>query len=65
MGAELIETDTAKLLETSTAMQEDDELANIVTAEEYLMRKDVVLLEYEKQMYLDLVIEDGLLVCAK
>ncbi|KAH8260794.1 hypothetical protein KR026_008609, partial [Drosophila bipectinata] len=33
--------------------------------EEYLMRKDVVLLEYEKQMYLDLVLEDGLLVCAK
>ncbi|XP_030381828.1 DNA repair endonuclease XPF [Scaptodrosophila lebanonensis] len=45
--------------------EEDKELANIVTAEEYLMRKDVVLLEYEKQMFLDLVYADGLLVCAK
>ncbi|ALC48873.1 mei-9 [Drosophila busckii] len=45
--------------------QEDEELANLVTAEEYLMRKDVVLLEYEKQMFLDLVHTDGLLVCAK
>ncbi|KAH8420463.1 hypothetical protein KR009_010608, partial [Drosophila setifemur] len=33
--------------------------------EEYLMSKDVVLLEYEKQMFLDLVHADGLLVCAK
>ncbi|KAH8289416.1 hypothetical protein KR054_004957, partial [Drosophila jambulina] len=33
--------------------------------EEYLMHKDVVLLEYEKQMFLDTVHADGLLVCAK
>ncbi|KAH8235738.1 hypothetical protein KR032_006560, partial [Drosophila birchii] len=33
--------------------------------EEYLMHKDVVLLEYEKQMFLDSVHADGLLVCAK
>ncbi|XP_016946307.1 DNA repair endonuclease XPF [Drosophila biarmipes] len=59
------EVDTAKLLETSTAIQEDEDLANIVTAEEYLMCKDVVLLEYEKQMFLDQVQADGLLVCAK
>lgn len=43
----------------------DEELANLVTAEEYLMRKDVVLLEYEKQMFLDMVHADGLLVAAK
>ncbi|XP_017045887.1 DNA repair endonuclease XPF [Drosophila ficusphila] len=58
-------TDAAKLLETTAALEEDEDLANIVTAEEYLMRKDVVLLEYEKQMFLDLVTADGLLVCAK
>jgi len=59
------EVDTAKLLETAAAIQEDEDLANIVTAEEYLMCKDVVLLEYEKQMFLDQVQADGLLVCAK
>jgi len=59
------EVDTAKLLETAAAVQEDEDLANIVTAEEYLMCKDVVLLEYEKQMFLDQVQADGLLVCAK
>ncbi|XP_065364962.1 DNA repair endonuclease XPF [Calliphora vicina] len=45
--------------------QEDEDLANIVTAEEYLMRKDVVLLDYEKQMFLDTVHADALMVCAK
>ncbi|XP_017002392.2 DNA repair endonuclease XPF [Drosophila takahashii] len=59
------DVDTAKLLETTAALQEDEDLANIVTAEEYLMCKDVVLLEYEKQMFLDQVQADGLLVCAK
>ncbi|XP_016980179.1 DNA repair endonuclease XPF [Drosophila rhopaloa] len=59
------ELDPAKLLETTAALQEDEDLANIVTAEEYLMCKDVVLLEYEKQMFLDQVQADGLLVCAK
>ncbi|BFG00357.1 DNA repair endonuclease XPF [Drosophila madeirensis] len=59
------ETDTRNILETAAAVQEDEELANVVTAEEYLMSKDVVLLEYEKQMFLDLVHADGLLVCAK
>lgn len=44
---------------------QDEELANLVTAEEYLLRKDVVLLEYEKQMFLDMVHADGLLVAAK
>jgi len=33
--------------------------------EEYLKRKNMVLLDYEKQMFLDLVEADGLLVCAK
>ncbi|KAH8308570.1 hypothetical protein KR018_006343, partial [Drosophila ironensis] len=33
--------------------------------EEYLLQKEVVLLEHEKQMFLDLAHNDGLLVCAK
>lgn len=45
--------------------QEDEDLANIVTAEEYLMRKDVVLLDFEKQMFLDMVHADALMVCGK
>lgn len=62
------ETDAAP---ATTALPEscdnlaDEDLANLVTAEEYLMRKDVQLLEYEKQMFLDLVHADGLLVSAK
>lgn len=52
-------------LPESNETLEDEELANLVTAEEYLMRKDVQLLEYEKQMFLDLVHADGLLVAAK
>uniref|UniRef100_A0A1B0FGJ6 DNA repair endonuclease XPF n=1 Tax=Glossina morsitans morsitans TaxID=37546 RepID=A0A1B0FGJ6_GLOMM len=42
---------------------EDKILANIATAEEYLM--GVQLLNYEKQMLLDMVYSDGLMVCAK
>ncbi|EDW62814.1 DNA repair endonuclease XPF isoform X1 [Drosophila virilis] len=62
------ETDAAP---ATTALPEscdnlaDEDLANLVTAEEYLLRKDVQLLEYEKQMFLDLVHADGLLVSAK
>uniref|UniRef100_A0A1A9WG73 DNA repair endonuclease XPF n=1 Tax=Glossina brevipalpis TaxID=37001 RepID=A0A1A9WG73_9MUSC len=42
---------------------ENENLANVVTAEEYLM--GVHLLDYEKQMFLDMVYADALLVCAK
>lgn len=49
----------------AAAVHEDEDLANMVTAEEYLMRKNIVLLNYEKQMFLDLVHADGLIVCAK
>ncbi|XP_011193358.2 DNA repair endonuclease XPF [Zeugodacus cucurbitae] len=49
-----------------SGFQDDDEaLANVMTAEEYLQRKDVVMLEYERQMFLDIVGSDGLTVCAK
>ncbi|EDV45795.1 DNA repair endonuclease XPF [Drosophila erecta] len=51
----------AKQLETSAdvAAQEAEDV------EEYLKRNNMVLLDYEKQMFLDLVEADGLLVCAK
>lgn len=55
----------SKLSAAAKEKQEDEDLANIVTAEEYLMRKDVVLLDYEKQMFLDMVHADALMVCAK
>lgn len=52
---------------TSTILEEpgDETLANVMTAEEYLQRKDVIMLEYEKQIFLDIVATDGLTVCAK
>ncbi|KAM8719582.1 hypothetical protein ACLKA7_005768 [Drosophila subpalustris] len=59
-----IETPAEALPESSDGLADED-LANLVTAEEYLLRKDVVLLEYEKQMFLDMIHHDGLLVCAK
>ncbi|EDV91996.1 DNA repair endonuclease XPF [Drosophila grimshawi] len=57
-------TEPSPLPESSNGLADED-LANLVTAEEYLLRKDVQLLEYEKQMFLDLVHTDGLLVSAK
>lgn len=59
-----VEASAADQSEFGDGLQ-DAELANLVTAEEYLLRKDVVLLEYEKQMFLDMVHADGLLVAAK
>ncbi|XP_062139440.1 DNA repair endonuclease XPF [Drosophila sulfurigaster albostrigata] len=58
-------TEATALPESNNETLTDEDLANLVTAEEYLLRKDVVLLEYEKQMFLDLIHQDGLLVCAK
>lgn len=55
----------SKTTEEQKEKQDDEDLANIVTAEEYLMRKDVVLLDYERQMFLDMVNADALMVCAK
>ncbi|XP_054730042.1 DNA repair endonuclease XPF [Anastrepha obliqua] len=51
--------------EAAGFQNDDAELANIMTAEEYLQRKDVQMLAYERQMFLDIVNSDGLIVCAK
>ncbi|XP_067634879.1 DNA repair endonuclease XPF isoform X2 [Eurosta solidaginis] len=51
--------------EESRFQDDDETLANIMTAEEYLQHKDIQMLEYERQIFLDMVNSDGLLVCAK
>ena len=45
--------------------EEDSELSDLMSAEEYLDANDVEMLEYEKQMYMDLVHTDGLVIMAK
>lgn len=44
---------------------EDAELANAATAEEYLDKHGDILLDYERQMFLDLIHHDGLLITAR
>uniref|UniRef100_A0A182P284 DNA repair endonuclease XPF n=1 Tax=Anopheles epiroticus TaxID=199890 RepID=A0A182P284_9DIPT len=44
---------------------EDRTLTQLVDAEEFLATEGVPLLEYEKQMFLDLLHTDALVVCAK
>ncbi|XP_055923295.1 DNA repair endonuclease XPF [Eupeodes corollae] len=48
-----------------TKPNEENDLANVLTAEEYLTQKNIVLLDYERQMFVDMVQSDGLVVCAK
>lgn len=43
----------------------DKDLVNVTTAEEYLLNKGNLLLNYERQMFLDMAHEDALLVAAK
>lgn len=43
----------------------DADVVNITTAEEYLLSKGILLLDYERQMFLDMVHADALLVAAK
>uniref|UniRef100_A0A182R4N6 DNA repair endonuclease XPF n=1 Tax=Anopheles funestus TaxID=62324 RepID=A0A182R4N6_ANOFN len=45
--------------------KEDDALTQLVNAEEFLASEGVPLLEYEKQMFFDLLHTDALVVCAK
>lgn len=51
--------------EMDTNDAEDQELANLVDAEEFIAEKGVRMLEYEKQMFLDVLHSDALVVCAK
>lgn len=45
--------------------KDDKTLTQLVDAEEFLATEGVPLLEYEKQMFLDLLHTDALVVCAK
>jgi DNA excision repair protein ERCC-4 len=47
------------------AEKEDHDMGELVDAEEYLERNASSLMEYEKQMFLDTLHADGLVVCAK
>lgn len=58
-----------KIVEPSSATNsnsiDDQILCEIINAEEYLENKGAGLLEYEKQIFLDMVHSDALCVCAK
>lgn len=43
----------------------DNELANLVTAEEFIEKNGQTMVEFEKQMFKDLCYADGLIVCGK
>lgn len=53
------------ITEMETNEEEDRELAQLVDAEEFISQKGIRMLEYEKQMFLDVLHSDALVVCAK
>ncbi|XP_053670214.1 DNA repair endonuclease XPF [Anopheles nili] len=52
-------------VESIVEAKEDTALTQLVDAEEFLASEGVALLEYEKQMFFDLLHSDALVVCAK
>lgn len=46
-------------------LKEDHALGELVDAEEFLASEGVSMLEYERQMFFDLLHSDALVVCAK
>lgn len=60
-----LEKSQNSVTEMQTNDDEDQELANLVDAEEFIAEKGVGMLEYEKQMFLDVLHSDALVVCAK
>lgn len=62
---EKLEKSQNSVTEMETNDDEDNELANLVDAEEFIAEKGVRMLEYEKQMFLDVLHSDALVVCAK
>ena len=51
--------------ETPNKKEEENYLSEAVSAEEFLEKKGFGMLPYQKQMFLDMIYSDGLLVCAK
>lgn len=62
---EQFERSQSSVTEMETNDADDQELANLVDAEEFIAQKGVRMLEYEKQMFLDVLHSDALVVCAK
>lgn len=60
---------TAEQLEAedkqNETLKEESALGELVDAEEFLASEGVSMLEYERQMFFDLLHSDGLVVCAK
>lgn len=54
-----------KLDKITESSNEENNMQNAFTAEEYLNQNKTKLLGYERQMFLDLIQTDGLVVCAK
>ncbi|XP_062565744.1 DNA repair endonuclease XPF [Armigeres subalbatus] len=59
--AEQLEAEDQKKQE----LQENDALGELVDAEEFLASEGAPMLEYERQMFFDLLHSDGLMICAK
>lgn len=59
--AEQLEAEDKK----NETQKEDSALGELVDAEEFLASEGVSMLEYERQMFFDLLHSDGLVVCAK
>lgn len=62
---EQFERSQSSVTEMETNDADGQELANLVDAEEFIAQKGVRMLEYEKQMFLDVLHSDALVVCAK
>ncbi|XP_055541301.1 DNA repair endonuclease XPF [Wyeomyia smithii] len=60
-SAELAEQKT----DLSNEIQEEQALGELMNAEEFLAVHSIAMLEYERQMFFDLLHADGLVVCAK
>lgn len=69
---ELAETENAAASTLSTTEQDaidepqiDKELASLLDAEEYIQKHGERMNEYEKQMFIDMLYSDGIVVCGK
>lgn len=61
-----IENRNENAINNTKEIQNDEELmSNFASAEEYLQQSNIQLLEYEKQMFVDMVYNDALLISAK
>lgn len=57
--------ETTESTEAAREAEEDQLMADVATAENFIENHAVKMLEYEKQMFLDALHSDALIVCAK